>query len=115
MTERDASEQTDLDCSVAAVVGEAEGAESAVRAVKAEHIALALVRVSVVLALDEEARRQKRSQPPRPPTRLLRRPSSALFHPPSTSSSSDRAKATNFEASNNPFGETHHDSPVLDI
>ena len=114
MTERDASEQMDLDCAVAAVVGEAEGAESAVRAVKAEHIALALVRVSVVLAMDEEARRQKRSQPPRPPTLLLRRPSSALFHPPS--SSSDRAKkATNFEASNNPFGETHHDSPVLDI
>ncbi|RWW04984.1 hypothetical protein GW17_00031767 [Ensete ventricosum] len=79
MTERDASEQTDLDRAVAAVVGEAEGAQSAVRAVKAEHIALALVTVGVVLALDEEARRQKRSQPRRPPALLLRRPSSALF------------------------------------
>jgi hypothetical protein len=52
---------------VVAVVGEAEGAERAVHAVEAVHVALALVRVGVDPALHEEARRQQRLQPRRPP------------------------------------------------
>lgn len=51
---------TDLDGVVVAVVGEAEGAERAVDAVEAVHVALALVRVGVHPALHEEARRQQR-------------------------------------------------------
>jgi len=52
---------------VVAVVREAEGAERAVHAVEAVHVALALVRVRVDPALDEEARGQQRLQPRRPP------------------------------------------------
>lgn len=40
-----------------AVVGEAERAESAIRAIQAIHVALALVRVGVMLALHKELRR----------------------------------------------------------
>jgi hypothetical protein len=49
-----------LDGVVVAVVREAEGAERAVHAVEAVHVALALVRVRVDPALDEEARGQQR-------------------------------------------------------
>ena len=56
-----------LDGVVVAVVREAEGAERAVHAVEAVHVALALVRVRVDPALDEEARGQQRLQPRRPP------------------------------------------------
>jgi hypothetical protein len=56
-----------LDGVVVAVVREALGAERAVHAVQAVHVALALVRVRVHLALTEEARRQQRLQPRRPP------------------------------------------------
>ena len=72
-------EETDLDgAMVAVMVGEAEGAEGAVGAVEAVHVALALVRVGVDRALNEEPRRQKRPQPRRPATVLLRH-STALF------------------------------------
>lgn len=49
------------------MVGEALGAERAVDAVEAVHVALALVRVRVHLALPEEAGRQQRLEPRRPP------------------------------------------------
>ncbi|RRT53024.1 hypothetical protein B296_00031850 [Ensete ventricosum] len=66
-------EETDLDgAMVAVMVGETEGAEGAVGAVDAVHVALALVRVGVDRALNEEPRRQKRPQPRRPATVLLR-------------------------------------------
>ncbi|RZS23602.1 hypothetical protein BHM03_00056568 [Ensete ventricosum] len=66
-------EETDLDgAMVAVMVGETEGAEGAVGAVEAVHVALALVRVGVDRALNEEPRRQKRPQPRRPATVLLR-------------------------------------------
>jgi len=61
-----------LDGVVVAVVGEALGAERAVHAVEAVHVALALVRVRVQLALTEEARAQQRLEPRRPP--LVLRP-----------------------------------------
>lgn len=48
------------------MVGEALGAERAVDAVEAVHVALALVRVRVHLALPEEAGRQQRLEPRRP-------------------------------------------------
>jgi hypothetical protein len=54
------------------VVGEALGAERAVHAGEAVHVALALVRVRVQLALAEEARPQQRLEPRRPP--LVLRP-----------------------------------------
>lgn len=56
-----------LDGAVVAVVGEAEGADRPIHAVKTVHIALAFVRVGMLLALDEEARRQQGLQPRRPP------------------------------------------------
>ncbi|RWV79289.1 hypothetical protein BHE74_00025100 [Ensete ventricosum] len=72
-------EETDLDgAMVAVMVGETEGAEGAVGAVEAVHVALALVRVGVDRALNEEPRRQKRPQPRRPATVLLRH-STALY------------------------------------
>lgn len=51
--------------------GEAEGAECAIRAVKAIHITLAFVRISMMLALNEKARREERPQPWRPPVLIL--------------------------------------------
>jgi hypothetical protein len=51
---------TDLYGVVVAVVREAEGAERAVHAVEAVHVALGLVRVRVDPALHEEVRRQQR-------------------------------------------------------
>ncbi|CAL9077582.1 unnamed protein product, partial [Musa acuminata var. zebrina] len=60
-----------------AVTREAEGAQGAVHAVETVHITLALVGVSVPLALHEEARRQQRAQPRRPLLLLL--PSRSLF------------------------------------
>ncbi|RWW04117.1 hypothetical protein GW17_00032679 [Ensete ventricosum] len=72
--------QTDLDGAMVAVTREAEGAEGAVHAVETVHIALALVGVSVQLALHEEARRQQRAQPRRPLLLLLLLlPSRSLF------------------------------------
>ena len=70
-----------LDGVVVAVVGEALGAERAVHAVEAVHVALALVRVRVHLALTEEARPQQRLEPRRPPL-VLRpvAPASSLPH-----------------------------------
>ena len=55
-----------LDGVVAVVVGEALGAEGAVDAVEAVHVALALVGVRVHLALAEEAGGQQRLEPRRP-------------------------------------------------
>lgn len=52
---------------VAMVEGEADGAEGAIDAVEAEHVALALVGVGVELALLEELRGEQRLQPWRPP------------------------------------------------
>jgi hypothetical protein len=52
---------------VAVARGEAERAESVAHAVEAVHVALALVRVGVDPALDEEAHGQQRPQPRRPP------------------------------------------------
>lgn len=70
--------EQNLDSTVVAVVGEAEGAESSVGAVEAVHVALSLMGIRVEIAQDEEARRQQRPQPPRPPVVVLR-PSAALF------------------------------------
>jgi hypothetical protein len=65
--QQSSASSTDLDGVVVAVAREAEGAERAVHAVEAVHVALALVRVGVDPALDEEARAQQRLQPRRPP------------------------------------------------
>jgi hypothetical protein len=64
---RGGAQAANLDGVVVAVVREAERAERAVHAVEAVHVALALVRVGVDPALDEEARGQQRLQPRRPP------------------------------------------------
>lgn len=53
------------------VVGEAEGAEGAVHTVEAVHVALALMGVRVLLALDEEWGLQQRLQPWRPPVVVI--------------------------------------------
>lgn len=53
------------------VIREAERAESAVHAIQAVHIAFALVRIGVQLALHEEALFQQRLQPWRPPAVVL--------------------------------------------
>lgn len=64
-------EKTNLNIAMVFVVREAERAESAVHAIQAVHIAFALVRIGVQLALHEEALFQQRFQPWRPPAVVL--------------------------------------------
>lgn len=64
-------EKTNLNIAMVFVVREAERAESAVHAIQAVHIAFALVRIGVQLALHEEALFQQRLQPWRPPAVVL--------------------------------------------
>ena len=79
----DSRKERDLNGAVVAVVGEAEGTEGTIRAVKAVHVALAFVGVGMQLALHEEAGRQQRPEPWRPPVVFVR-PSSSLFQSQST-------------------------------
>lgn len=65
--------ETDLNGTVVFVVGKTEWTERPTHAIQAIHIALAPVRICVVLALDEETRLQERSQPWRPHVVILHR------------------------------------------
>lgn len=70
-----------LNGTVVFVIGQAEGTESAIGAVKAVHIAFALVGIGVEFALNEESLSEKRLQPWRPPVIVLVRPSSSHDSP----------------------------------
>jgi len=61
------------------VVTEAEGAECAVHTIQAVHVALALVRISVQLALNKEALFEQRLQPRWPPVVRVIRASRTLL------------------------------------
>lgn len=61
------------------VIAQTERTESSIHAVQAIHIAFALVRVSMQLALNKEALPQQWFQPWRPPVVFLIRTPSTLF------------------------------------
>lgn len=61
------------------VIAQTERTESSIHAVQAIHIAFALVRVSMQLALNKEALPQQRFQPWRPPVVFLIRTPSTLL------------------------------------
>lgn len=63
--------ETDLDGTVVFVVSKTERTERPIHAIQTIHIALAPVRIRVVLAWDEEARLQERPQPWRPHVVIL--------------------------------------------
>lgn len=77
--ERELIDNMNLNSTVVFVVSEAEGAECAVHTIQTVHVALALVRISVKLALNEEALFQQRLQPRRPPVVLVIGASRTLF------------------------------------
>jgi len=69
-----------LNSMVVLVVGKTEWAKRTIHTIHTVHIALTLVRISVLLALNKEPLSQQRFKPWRPPVVLIIRSSSSLYN-----------------------------------